>query len=108
MSQSSSRSSAEAAMSMLSHVYFSPILGKLIRARVPDLLDAGPTQAAELARQAGLHPLSTTRALRALTAFGLFHEVAPSVFANNEASRLFRDALAVCGTTRCSPHPSNT
>ena len=92
MSQPSSPSSAEAAMSMLSHTYFSPILGKLIRARVPDLLDAGPTQAADLARQAGLHPLSTTRALRALTAFGLFREVAPSVFANSEASSLFRDA----------------
>lgn len=92
MSQPGPRSSAEAAMSMLSHMYFSPILGKLIRARVPDLLDAGPTEAADLARQAGLHPLSTTRALRALTAFGLFREVAPSVFANTEASSLFRDA----------------
>jgi hypothetical protein len=79
-------------MSMLSHMSFAPILGKLIRARVPDLLDAGPTQAADLARQAGLHPLSTTRALRALTAFGLFREVSPSVFANKDASSLFRDA----------------
>jgi O-methyltransferase domain len=92
MSQPSSRSSVEAAMSMLSHMYFSPILGKLIRAHVPDLLDSGPTHAADLARQAGLHPLSTARALRALTAFGLFREVAPSVFDNSEASRLFRDA----------------
>ena len=79
-------------MSILSHLYFSPILGKLIRARVPDLLDAGPVHGTELARQAGLHPLSTTRALRALTAFGLFREVEPSVFAHSEASSLFRDA----------------
>jgi len=79
-------------MSMLSHMYFSPILGTLIRARVPDLLDAGPVHGAELARQAGLHPLSTTRALRALTAFALFREVEPSVFAHSEASSLFRDA----------------
>lgn len=35
---------------------------------------------------------ATTRALRALTAFGLFREAAPSVFANSDASNLFRDA----------------
>src|SRR5215218_5723625 len=92
MSQPSSGSSIEAAMSILSHLYFAPILGKLIRARVPDLLDAGPVRSADLAGQAGLNPLSTTRALRALTAFGLFRDVAPSVFANSEASNLFRDA----------------
>lgn len=92
MSQPGLRSSVDAAMSMLSHMYFAPILGTLIRARVPDLLDAGPTKAADLARRAGLHPLSTTRALRALTAFGLFREVAPAVFANSDASSLFRDA----------------
>jgi hypothetical protein len=79
-------------MSILSHVYFAPILGRLIRARVPDLLDGAAVQAAELASQAGLHPLSTVRALRALTAFGVFREVAPCTFANSEASSLFRDA----------------
>ena len=56
MSQPGAGSSCDAAMSILSHMYFSPILGKLIRARVPDLLDAGPVQGVDLARQAGLHP----------------------------------------------------
>jgi hypothetical protein len=79
-------------MSILSHVYFAPILGRLIRARVPDLLDGGAVHSAALANKAGLHPLSTVRALRALTAFGVFHEVAPCMFVNSEASTLFRDA----------------
>ena len=86
------QSSFEAAMSILSHMSFAPILGRLIRARVPDLLDGGAVHAAELARQAGLHPLSTVRAMRALTAFGVFSEVAPSTFVNTEVSGLFRDA----------------
>src|SRR5260370_5385535 len=79
-------------MSILSHVYFAPILGRLIRARVPDLLDGGAVHSAALANKAGLHPLSTARALRALTAFGVFREVAPCMFVNSEASTLFRDA----------------
>jgi hypothetical protein len=87
-----SNSGFQAAMSILSHLYFAPVLGRLIRARVPDLLDGGPVHSAELANQSGLHPLSTIRALRALSAFGVFHEVAPSTFVNSEASRLFRDA----------------
>ena len=92
MSAPMSNSGFQAAMSILSHLYFAPILGRLIRARVPDLLDDGPVDSAELASQSGLHPLSTVRALRALTAFGVFREVAPSTFANSEASSLFRDA----------------
>jgi hypothetical protein len=71
---------------------FAPILGRLIRARVPDLLDGGALEGAELASQAGLHPLSTVRAMRALTAFGVFREVSPSTFVNTEVSSLFRDA----------------
>ncbi len=82
----------QTAMSILSHVDFAPILGRLIRARVPDLLDDGAVHAVTLANQSGLHPLSTVRALRALTAFGVFREVAPSTFVNSEASNLFRDA----------------
>jgi len=78
-------------MSVLSHVYFAPILGTLIRAGVPDLLDGEAVHSEELAKQAGLHPLSTTRALRALTAFGVFREVSPCMFANSEVSSLFRD-----------------
>jgi len=87
-----SNSGVQAAMSILSHVYFAPILGRLIRARVPDLLHGGAVHSAALANKAGLHPLSTVRALRALTAFGVFREVAPCMFVNSEASTLFRDA----------------
>ena len=76
MSAPMANSGFQAAMSILSHLYFAPILGRLIRARVPDLLDSGAVHSAELANQAGLHPLSTVRALRALTAFGVFREVA--------------------------------
>jgi hypothetical protein len=85
-------SSVTAAMSILSHISLSPILGRLIRARVPDLLDGGALEGAELASRAGLHPLSTVRAMRALTAFGVFREVSPSTFVNTEVSELFRDA----------------
>jgi hypothetical protein len=76
-------------MAMLSHAYFAPILGRLIRARVPDLLEDEGTSGAHVAKRAGLHQLATVRALRALTAFGLFREVEPSKFANSPASRLF-------------------
>jgi len=75
----------------LFHVNCSPVLGALIRHRVPDHLSEGPLDAGELARRAGLHPLSTTRALRLLTGFGIFKEVKPGTFANNGASSLLRD-----------------
>jgi hypothetical protein len=90
MSESIPNSGFQTAMSVLSHLYLSPILGRLIRANVPDLLDGGAVDSEELAKQAGLHPLSTVRALRALTAFGAFREVAPGTFANSETSSLFR------------------
>jgi len=85
-------SNFQTAMTILSHVYFAPILATLIRARVPDILDGGAVDAAHLSDRAVLRPLSTLRALRALTAFGIFREVAPGRFANSEASALFRDA----------------
>jgi hypothetical protein len=92
VSASMSNPGFQAAMAVLSHLYFAPVLGRLIRARVPDLLDGGAVHVAELASQAGLHPLSTSRVMRALTAFAVFREVAPSTFVNTEASNLFRDA----------------
>lgn len=81
----------QTAMAVLSHSYFAPMLGRLIRARVPDLLDAGAVSGAEVASQTGLHPLSTVRALRALSAFGVFHEAVPFTFVNSDASRLLRE-----------------
>src|SRR5450432_1661551 len=91
MSESIPNSDFQTAMSILSHLYLAPILGRLIRANVPDLLDGGAVDSEKLAKQAGLHPLSTVRALRALTAFGVFRELAPGTFANSKASSLFRD-----------------
>ena len=91
MAESIPNSGFQTAMSILSHLYFAPILGRLIRANVPDLLDGGAVDSEKLAKETGLHPLSTVRALRALTAFGVFRELAPGTFANSEASSLFRD-----------------
>jgi hypothetical protein len=59
--------SFQTAMSVLSHVYFAPILGALIRAKVPDLLNGGAVESTELSNRAGLQPLSTLRALRTET-----------------------------------------
>jgi hypothetical protein len=79
------------AFGLLSHLYLTPALGALLEGRVPDHLDAGPLPASELAKRSGLHALTLTRALRALTAFGAFQEVSPGVFANSPVSDLFRD-----------------
>jgi hypothetical protein len=79
------------AFGLLSHLYLTPALGALLQGRVPDHLDAGPLPASELAERSGLHALTLTRALRALSAFGAFQEVSPGVFANNAVSACFRD-----------------
>jgi hypothetical protein len=78
------------AMAMLDSVMFSPIVRKLTLCGVPDILEIGPMPAAAIAEKTGLDSLSLTRSLRALTSFGIFSEVAPGTFANNDASRLFR------------------
>lgn len=79
------------AFGLLSHLYLTPVLVALVEGRVPDLLDAGPLPAVDLATKAGLHPLTVTRSLRALAAFGAFQEVSPGVFANTPVSAFFRD-----------------
>ena len=84
-------SSFLAGLSLMNHVYFNPAMGALVRSNVPDHLDQGPLTASELAQLAGMNALSLTRTLRALTAFGTFHEVSPGVFANNSVSDLFRN-----------------
>lgn len=91
MAAPASFSDFQAAMTLLNHIYFNPILGALIRHGVPDHLDTGSLPASDLARLAGMDALSLTRALRALTAFGAFQEVSPGVFANNPVSNLFRN-----------------
>jgi hypothetical protein len=79
------------AFGLLSHLYLTPVLVALLRGRVPDHLADGPLAATELATRAGLNPLSVTRGLRALSAFGAFEEVSPGVFANTAVSDLYRD-----------------
>jgi len=91
MAAPSSSSEFHAALSLLNHLYFNPILGALVRHRVPDHLDNGPLPASKLAQLAGMDALSLTRALRALTTFGTFQEVSPGIFANNPVSNLFRN-----------------
>lgn len=91
MTGPSSFSNFNAALSLLHHVYFNPLIGTLVRCGVPDHLDQGPLPASDLARVAGMDALALTRALRALAAFGAFREVSPEVFANNPVSDLFRD-----------------
>ena len=58
------------AFGLLSHLYLTPALVALIQGHIPDHLDAGPLSASELAKRSGLHKLTLTRALRALTASG--------------------------------------
>jgi len=89
MPEAPSSSNFNAALSLLNHVYFSPVIGALVRRDVPDHLEKGPLAAAELAQLSEMDALSLTRALRALTAFGTFQEVSPGVFANNPISDLF-------------------
>ena len=91
MAAPSSFSEFQAALSLMSHIYFNPIMGALVRHGVPDHLANGPLPASDLAQCAGMDALSLTRALRALTTFGTFQEVSPGVFANNSVSNLFRN-----------------
>lgn len=80
-----------AAFGMLSHLFLTPTLVALVKAHVPDHLHPDPLPASKLASLSGLHELTLTRALRALTAFGAFQEVSSGVFANNPVSDLYRD-----------------
>jgi hypothetical protein len=90
MSATTSFADVQAAMSLLNHVYFNPIIAALVRHEVADHLEPDPLSAADLARRSGLNALALTRVLRALAAFGAFKEIAPGVFANNSVSKVFR------------------
>ena len=107
MPDAASFSNFNAALALLSHVYFSPIIGALVRRGVPDHLENGPLAAADLAKVSEMDALSLTRALRALSAFGAFQEVSPGVFANNPVSNLFRNrpgGLRNCALFYSSDH----
>ena len=91
MSEPSPLDTFRTAFGLLSHLYLTPVLVALLRGRVPDHLADGPLPATELAKRSGLNPLSVTRGLRALAAFGAFQEVSPGVFSNTAVSDLYRD-----------------
>jgi len=57
---------------------------------LPDLVAAGPKDAAELAAVTGMHPPSLKRALRGLVAWGFFTEDAEGRFAATAVSDMFR------------------
>src|SRR5215470_16939165 len=81
----------QATLSLMTHLYFNPVIGALVRNDVPDHLDKGPLPASELAKLAGMDALPLTRGLRALVAVGTFEEVSPGVFANNPVSSMSRN-----------------
>jgi hypothetical protein len=80
-----------AVLDVLFQLNLNQALGTLVRHGVPDLLEAGPLEGDVLAERAGLHPLSTVRALRVLAGHGLFREVEPGVFENTPPSDLLRE-----------------
>jgi hypothetical protein len=67
------------------------------RLRLADLLADGPRAADDLARTTGMHADALYRVLRALSAIGVFEEVAARVFANTPPSETMR-----------SGHPGST
>lgn len=108
MSATTSFADVQAAMSVLNHVYFNPIIAALVRHEVADHLEPDPLSAADLARRSGLNTLALTRVLRALAAFGAFKEIAPGVFANNSVSKLFRHQPGGFATLRSTTPLSTT
>ena len=60
---------------------------------IPELVADGPQDVAVLAASCGAHPASLARLLRALTAVGVFAEVAPGVFGATSLSDALRDGV---------------
>jgi hypothetical protein len=64
------------------------------RLRIADLLSEGPRAADDLARATGAKADPLYRVLRSLSAIGVFEEVSPRVFANNQPSETMRSGSA--------------
>jgi O-methyltransferase domain len=64
MNAPASLSDVQAAMSLLHHIYFNPILRVLVRHRVPDHLDHGPLSASDLAQRADAECIAILRRCR--------------------------------------------
>jgi hypothetical protein len=72
--------------------YVTPIaLRVAVELHIPDLLADGPRSADDLAAEAGAHPDSLYRMLRALTATGVFRETADHRFELTPVSELLRE-----------------
>jgi O-methyltransferase/methyltransferase family protein len=69
-----------ALLKLVNGAWFTQALYVAAKLRFADLLAGGPMSVEELASQAGTHPRSTARLLRALAMFGVFHEDASSRF----------------------------
>jgi SAM-dependent methyltransferase len=61
-----------------------------VRLGIPDRLADGPRSADTLASEAGAHPLSLYRLMRALAAVGIFHEDAGGMFSLTDMGTLLR------------------
>jgi len=114
MSATTSFADLQAAMSLLNHVYFNPIIAALVRHEVADHLEPDPLSAADLARRSGLNALALTRVLRALAAFGTFKEIAPgysptilspSCFAISPVDSATSSSTTPLSTTSGRPQP---
>ena len=62
MSATTSFADFQAALSLLNHVHFNPIIGALVRHDVADHLEPGPLAAEDLAHRSGMDVLALTRA----------------------------------------------
>jgi C-methyltransferase len=72
-------------------LWVSAMLTTAVQLRVPDEIGEEPADAARLAGRLGLHPEALGRLLRALSAHGVFEEVAEGRFAHTAYSRILRE-----------------
>lgn len=89
----------QAAASLITACWSTPVVYAAVNAGVPDRLAAGMSSSAELAQAAGLHPGAMFRLLRALAVLGLCSHVAADRFELTESGQFLRtdvpDSVAV-------------
>jgi C-methyltransferase len=72
-------------------LWYSAMLTTAVELRVPDHIGDEPAAAADVAARLGLHAGATGRLLRALSAHGVFEEVAEDTYAHTAYSRILRE-----------------
>jgi hypothetical protein len=77
-------------LGILAGTWLAQAVYAVVKLGVPDLLAAGPRDAADLAAQTGADPLALYRLLRALSLSGLLDQPVPGTFALNASSELLR------------------